>query len=93
MILINDNWETIIDLQDISNIIRKHYNYDLADELDKLIPEHTDEEYYDLERKLMDTQDEISSLEDELYYKENEIENLNETIFELEDRISELENI
>lgn len=41
MILINNNWEQIDDLHDVSKIIRENYNGDLADELDKLIPEHT----------------------------------------------------
>lgn len=49
MILVNDNWVQIRDLQDVSKIIRENYNKDLADEFDKLIPEHTDEEYDDLE--------------------------------------------
>lgn len=89
MILINDNWEMVRDLQDVSNIIREYYNYDLADELDNLIPEHTDEEYYDLEDELCCVENEINALEDELYL---EIDNLNEIISELKDKIAELEN-
>ncbi len=54
LILVNDNWEQIHDLQDISKIIRENYNEDLADELDKLIPEHTNEEYYNLECEIND---------------------------------------
>ena len=34
---INDKWETLRDLHDVSKIIREHYNYELADELDKLL--------------------------------------------------------
>ena len=45
MIYINDHWEEVRDLQDVSKIVREYFNEDLADELDKLIPEHTDEEY------------------------------------------------
>lgn len=52
MVLINDNWEEVRDLEDISKIIREYFNEDLADEMDKLIPEHTDEEYQGLEWEL-----------------------------------------
>lgn len=91
MVLINDNWEQIRDLNDISNIIREYYNNELADELDNLIPEHTDEDYYDLESKLMDKEFEVSSLEDELSALDSEISDLKDEISELQDRIEELE--
>lgn len=45
MVLINDNWEEVRDLEDVSKIIREYFNKDLADEMDKMIAEHTDEEY------------------------------------------------
>lgn len=37
MLLINGFWEKVETLQDISKIIREHYNRELADELDELI--------------------------------------------------------
>ena len=43
MVLINDNWEEVRDLEDVSKIIREYFNEDLADEMDKTIPERTDE--------------------------------------------------
>ena len=83
MILINDNWEHIYDLQDVSKIIRENYNEDLADELDKLIPDHTDSEYeglqsdYDLKcDKVTDLENEIDDLEKEIERLENKIEEL-----------------
>jgi hypothetical protein len=85
MVLVNDNWEEVYDLQDISNIIREYYNKDLADELDKLIPEHTDEEYYDLEYNIGIKDDKIYNLENK--YLSLELDNKR-----LEDRIEELEN-
>ena len=91
MILVNDNWEQIYDLQDVSKIIRENYNRDLADELDKLIPEHTDEEYYDLESQLGDKDFEISNLEDEISYKDGLLDEKDEEIENLEKKISELE--
>jgi predicted nucleic acid-binding Zn-ribbon protein len=89
MVLVGDNWITIRDLQDVSNVIREYYNRDLADELDKLIPVHTDAEYYDLECELRDMNDEISELEDECSFLESENERLEEEIEKLE---NELEN-
>lgn len=37
MLQINGHWETVDSLRDISKIIREHYNYELANEMDKLI--------------------------------------------------------
>lgn len=89
MILVNDNWEEVRDLQDISRIIRENYNYDLADELDKLIPEHTDEEYeglqWDYDRKC----DKVTDLENELSDLEKENERLEDRIEELEEKLNE----
>ncbi len=91
MILVNDNWKPVHDLQDISKIIRENYNEELADELDKLIPEHTKEEYeglqYDFDLKC----EKISDLEDEISSLESENENLENKIDELKHRIIELE--
>ena len=99
MILVNDNWEQIYDLQDVSKIIREYYNRDLADELDKLIPEHTDEEYEELEYEVREKSDKIESLEAEISNLENNIERLEEDldgaekiIDELEAKISELKS-
>lgn len=92
MILVNGNWEKVQDIYDISKIIRQQFNSDLADELDKLVPNHTDEEYYKLEYKLEEKYSEISELEDELSYKNGEIDRKDEEIEDLEKRIRELEN-
>ena len=91
MILVNDNWEEVRELQDVSKIIREYFNEDLADELDKLIPEHTDEEYdglmWDYESKcdrVTNLQNDISNLEDKLIGAENKIAELETKITELE---------
>lgn len=89
MILINDNWEEVRDLQDISNIIREHYNYHLADKLDEFLSMY--EDHYELECELEELHSEMYSLEDELSVKESEVEELEDKITELEDKISELE--
>ena len=84
MILVNNNWEQIRDLQDVSKIIREYYNRDLADELDKLIPEHTDEEYEGLKEELWDKENIIDDLESELSTLELENEQLQRKINDLE---------
>ncbi len=80
MVLINDNWEEVRDLEDISKMIREYFNEDLADEMDKMIPEHTDEEYQSLEWDLEEKDSKIALLEDENDILENRIEVLEEKI-------------
>lgn len=91
MVLINDNWEQIRCLQDISDIIRKYYNEELADELDNLIPEHSDEDYYDLECVLDDKECDIAALEDEIADMDDEISDLKDEIYDLQNIIVDLE--
>ena len=89
MVLINDNWEEVRDLEDVSKIIREYFNEDLADEMDKMIPEHTDEEYQDLEWQLEEKDGDITSLKDENDTLENRIEVLEEKIEKLEKEMEE----
>ena len=84
MILVNDNWEQIYDLQDVSKIIRENYNEDLADGLDKLIPEHTDEEYDGLQDELWEKENRIDDMESEISALELENEQLQRKIDDLE---------
>lgn len=37
MILINNCWENVETLEDVSRVVREYYNRELADELDELI--------------------------------------------------------
>lgn len=37
MILINDCWENVETLEDVSRVVREYYNRELADEMDDLI--------------------------------------------------------
>ena len=89
MVLINDNWEEVRDLEDVSKIIREYFNEDLAYEMDKMIPEHTDEEYRDLELQLEEKDGDITSLEDENDTLKNQIEVLEEKIEKLENEMEE----
>ena len=86
MILIGENWEKIRNLQDVSNIIREYYNSDLADEMDNLIPEHSDDEYEDLAFDLNNKEEKIISLEDEIDTLKNKVETFEEKIEELENK-------
>lgn len=89
MIYINDHWEEVRDLQDVSKIVREYFNEDLADELDKLIPEHTDEEYEDLQWDYDRKCDNVTDLENELSDLEKENERLEDKIEELEEKLNE----
>jgi peptidoglycan hydrolase CwlO-like protein len=87
VVLINDNWEEVKDLEDVSKIIREYFNEDLAYEMDKMIPEHIDEEYWNLEWQLEEKDGDITSLEDENDTLKNRIEVLEEKIEELEEKL------
>lgn len=58
MILIEGNWEEVNDLQDAACLVRSYYNSDLADEIEKLTPIHSDEEYQELLDKVYDLEKE-----------------------------------
>lgn len=90
MILVNDNWVQIHDLQDVSKIIREYYNRDLADELDELIPEHTDEEYEELQWDYDQKCDKVTDLENEVDDLEGVIDNIESNVNEI---MGMLENI
>lgn len=102
MVLVNDTWFEVYDLQDISKIIRDIYNYDLADEMDKLleeIPKHTDAEFYSLDcaledaiNEIEDYKDEINGLNIDVSDLKEEIDQLNKEKDELKARLRELES-
>ena len=85
MILVNDIWLSVQDLDDVASVVRDYYNPDLADIIEKLIPEHTDEEYEELESNLRDLEDNLSIIEDELAVVDNHNDILEEKIEVLEE--------
>lgn len=91
MILINNEWYNPKDLEDISTIIRDHFSYDLADNMNELIKSENNEKIYELECQIDDLNLEISSLEDDINDKDSEIYELKEEIDELNEKIRELE--
>lgn len=64
MILINNNWEQINDLHDISRIVRENYSKEIADKIDNLIIDY-EEDYEELEKELMEEQEENLELDNE----------------------------
>lgn len=89
MILINGNWEQVNNLQDVIRVIGEYYNDELAKAMEGLIPEHTDDEYYDLEFEISNKEDEIIGLENEIDNLQSEVERLEDKVSELEDKLSE----
>lgn len=92
MVLVGDNWEQVYDLQDVSKIIRENYNKELADVMDKLIPEHTDEDYENLEYELSEKESEIFDLDDENEKLKSEIERLEKILNKIQDKLNECLN-
>lgn len=68
MILVNGIWENTNNLSDISNIIRTHYNQELADKLDELILIHPEQDYATLLELLEEKDNEIQTLQDEIAF-------------------------
>ena len=54
LIYINDTWMPVENINDVSTIMREYYNTELADQMDQLIPEHTDEKYDELTNDIED---------------------------------------
>lgn len=70
MIYINDNWESVSTLDKCLNLIGE-YNKELAAKIVELLPIHTDEEYYELEKELKKSDDYLRDAEDEEERKEH----------------------
>ena len=91
MILIEDNWEEVNDLQDATCLVRSYYNSDLADEIEKLTPIHSDEEYQELLDKVYDLEKENEDLQNENNALDLQNDELREEIEKLEDVLHETE--
>lgn len=87
MILVEDNWEEVNNLQDAACLVRNYYNSDLADEIEKLTPIHSDEEYQELLDKVYDLEKENEDLQDENCSLDSENDMLRKKIEQLEDML------
>lgn len=88
MILIEGNYEEVRDLQDASDLVRYYYHSELANEIEKLIPGYTNEDYYELLEKVKDLENENENIKDENYYLDSQNDELRAQIEELEDRLN-----
>lgn len=91
MILIKNNWEEVMDLQDAADLVRYYYHSELANEIEKLIPGYTNEDYYELLEKVKDLENENEKLQDENNFLDLENDRLREEIEKLEDALHEIE--
>ena len=76
MILIEGNWEEVNDLQDAADLVRYYYHSELANEIEKLIPGYTNEDYYELLEKVKDLENENENIKDENYYLDSQNDEL-----------------
>ena len=89
MILIKDNWEGVRDLQDAADLVRYYYHSELANEIEKLIPGYTNEDYYELLDKIKTLEKENERLQDENCFLDSENDMLRSKIEHLEDMLNE----
>lgn len=90
LVYINDTWMPVENINDVSTIIREYYNTELADQMDQLIPEHTDEEYDELINDIEDKNSMMDDTENEIFQLNNKIDELEAQLDEANDKISEL---
>ena len=88
MIYINDNWESVSTLGKCLNLVEE-YNKELAAKIVELLPVHTDEEYYELERELKKSDDYLRDAEDEVDRLQEQVDDLNEEVSDLEHLLKE----
>lgn len=100
MILINEQWCEVRDLDDIVTIIKEQFNYDLGCKMSKLVSEEEichDAEISDMDYTISSLDErcdlleaENIELEEEINIKDLEIEKLNDYIDELKEEIDKL---
>lgn len=91
MIYINDHWESASTLNECLNLVRE-YNKELAAKIVELLPIHTDEDYYELEKELKKSDDYLRDAEDEIDRLQEQVDDLNDEISDLEDYSEILQN-
>lgn len=91
MIYINDHCESASTLDECFNLVRE-YNKELATKIVELLPVHTEEEYYELEKELKKSDDYLRDAEDEVDRLQEQVDDLNEEILDLKDYSEILQN-
>lgn len=92
MILVQNNWETVKDINDIVRIIREYYSEDLSKVLENIIWETNTNVITELEKECDSLESENHDLQGYVDELEDENEDLKQEIKKLEERISELES-
>lgn len=88
MIYINGHWELPSTLDKCINLVRE-YNKELAVKIVELLPVHTDEDYYELEKELKKSDDYLRDAEDEVDRLQEQVDDLNEEVSDLEKLLKE----
>ena len=88
MIYINDHWESVSTLDKCLNLVRE-YNKELVTKIVELLPVHTDEEYYELEKELEKSDCYLRDAEDEVDRLQEQVDDLNEEVSDLEHLLKE----
>jgi len=88
LIYINNNWESVSTLDKCLNLIGE-YNKELTAKIVELLPVHTDEEYYELEKELKKSDDYLRDAEDEVDRLQEQVDDLNEEVSDLEQLLKE----
>ena len=88
MIYINGYWESSSTLDKCLNLVGE-YNKELAAKIVELLPIHTDEEYYELEKELKKSDDYLRDAEDEVDRLQEQVDDLNEEVSDLEHLLKE----
>ena len=68
MIMINNQWYNIQSMDDIQRIISEEFSEEVAEEISRFMPEHTDYEYYEIFSQLEETDLMCDSLYDQNEY-------------------------
>lgn len=82
MIYIDNHWESVSTLDKCLSLVRE-YNKELAAKIVELLPVHTDDEYYELENELNESDGYLRDAEDEVDRLQEQVDDLNERIYDL----------
>ena len=83
MIMVDEQWHDVRDLDDVSKLIREEFNYDLADKMDEIVNDLAIDYASDIE----DLKDELGRIDEENEELDSKNDDLLEEIENLRDEI------